>query len=596
MRIRRLTATAAAGLLVLLGVGVGGAAGAGAAAAHAATSPDPRAQIRDLVGAMTLEQQVGQLFVTYVYGDSATTADPAYTTQNHALYGVDTGAQVVDKYHLGGVIYFTWSGNLAGPTQIAALSNGLQQAAGGTPLLISTDQEGGNVTRIGAPLAVSPGNMAIGATFSPADSLAMSHATGAQLKALGIDVDDAPVVDTNTNPANSADGPRSFGDRAVPVSAMSAASVLGYQSAGIAATAKHFPGLGSTSINTDNGIAVTDETRAQFDANDLPPFRDAVAAGVDEIMAAHIVAPSLDPTGAPASLSKPIVTDLLRGTLHYNGVVVTDALSAAALQNVDPPERAVEAVEAGDDQLLMPTNLADAENAVLAAVHSGRLTEQRIDQSVTRILSLKQRLGLLQNSQVDVSKAASSVGTPSQNAVAAKTATDSITLVRNQTGTLPLTENTGKHTLITGWGAGTTQTLTSSIAAHGVTTQRVYTGSNPNPAAIAAAVDAANASDQVVVTTDNAWGDAGQQALVQALLSTGKPITVVSLGGPYDLANFDSAATYVAAYGYQPDTLAALVAMLFGEQPRGHLPVTIHRADDQTQILEPYGTGLGYPR
>ena len=594
MRIRSLTAIAAVGL-----VAASMAAGTTSAASAAAPGSGAAAAIGKLVDGMTLEQKVGQLFATYVYGDSATTTDPAYTTQNQALYGVDNGAQVVAKYHLGSVIYFAWSGNLANPAQIATLSNGLQQSAsdnGGTPLLISTDQEGGNVTRIGAPVAVSPGNMAIGATFSPADSFAMSHATGQQLHALGIDVDDAPVVDTNTNPANTADGPRSFGDRAGPVSAMAAASVLGYETAGVAATAKHFPGLGSTSINTDNGIAISDETRAQFDANDLPPFRAAIAAGVDEIMAAHIVAPSLDPSGAPASLSKPIVTDLLRNQLHYNGVVVTDALSAAALQNVDPAERAVQAVEAGDDQLLMPTNLADAENAVLAAVQSGRLTEARIDQSVTRLLTLKTRLGLFQNSQVDVSKVASSVGTPQQNAVAAKTAADSITLVRNQSSTLPLAEGSGARTLVTGWGAGTTQTLATSIATHGVTTQRVYTGSNPSAALIASAVAAANASDQVVVTTDNAWGDTGQQALVQALLATSKPVTVVSLGGPYDLANFASAPTYVAAYGYQPATLDALVAMLFGGQPRGHLPVTIHRVDDQTKILEPYGKGLGYPR
>jgi len=267
--------------LLLVAIGV-------QATASAAPPPDP---IKARLTQMSLEQKVGQLFATYVYGDSATTPSAADAAQNQSLYGVATGAQVIAKYHLGSVIYFAWSDNVNAPAQIAGLSNGLQQAAAdndGTPLLISTDQEGGNVTRIGAPLAVSPGNMAIGATFSPVDSYNMSRATGQQLKAIGITVDDAPVVDVNTNPANTADGPRSFGDQAVPVSALAAASVLGYQSAKVAATAKHFPGLGSTSINTDNGIAVTDETRAQFERNDLPPFRAAIAAGTDEIMAAHI--------------------------------------------------------------------------------------------------------------------------------------------------------------------------------------------------------------------------------------------------------------------------------------------------------------------
>jgi beta-N-acetylhexosaminidase len=585
MRIRPVLASATTLSLVALGAQT---------AAAAAPPTDP---IAARVAQLTLEQKVGQLFATYVYGASATAPSAADAAANQSLYGVSTGAEVVAKYHLGSVIYFTWSDNLNAPTQIATLSNGLQQAAvdtDGTPLLISTDQEGGNVTRIGAPLAVSPGNMAIGATFSPADSYGMSRATGQQLKALGITVDDAPVVDVNTNPANTADGPRSFGDRAIPVSGLSAASVLGYQSAGVAATAKHFPGLGSTSINTDNGIAVTDETRADFESNDLPPFRAAIAAGTDEIMAAHIVAPSLDPSGAPASLSKPIVTDLLRGQLHYDGVVVTDALSAAALENVEPAERAVRAVEAGDDLLLMPSSLPDAYNAVLAAAHSGRISEARIDESVTRLLKLKQKLGLFNSSQVDVSAVPGSVGTPAQNSAAAAVATHSITLVRNQVGTLPLAADTGAHVLVTGWGLGTTQTLASSIVTHGVTTQRVYTGSAPSPALINAAVTAANTSDDVVVTTNNAWGDTGQQALVKALLATGKPVVVVALGGPYDLAYFDGAPTYVAAYGYQPATLAQLVAVLFGAQPGGHLPVTIHRADDPATVLVPYGTGLQY--
>ena len=559
----------------------------------AAAAPRPADAAQAALAGMTLDQKIGQLFETYVYGASATAPSAADAAQNRALYGVDTPAQVIAKYHLGSVIYFTWTDSLQNPTQIATLSNGLQQAAadaGQPPLLISTDQEGGNVTRIGAPLAVSPGNMAIGATFSPIDSYAMSHVTGEQLAALGINVDDAPVVDVNTNPANTADGPRSFGDRALPVSALAAASVLGYQQAGIAATAKHFPGLGSTSVNTDNGVAVTDETLAEFQRNDLPPFRAAIAAGVDEIMAAHIIAPSLDPSGAPASVSRPIVTGLLRDTLHYHGVVVTDALSAAALESIPTDQRALQAFQAGDDQLLMPEHLGASIDAIRAAVQSGAISQARLDQSVLRILRLKEKLGLFGNAFVDASAAASSVGTPSQLATSARTARDSITLVRN--GALPLMPDTGVKVLVTGWGVGTTSTLASDIAAHGVSVQRIWTGS-PNQAAIDAAVAAAQQSDDVVVTTDNAWGDPTQQALVQQLLATGKPIIVVAVGGPYDLAYFPSAPTFVAAYGYQPPTLTAVADDLFGAQPKGHLPVTI-RTPDGSAVMAAYGTGLHY--
>jgi beta-N-acetylhexosaminidase len=589
MGVPRLIAVAAVGALALSSTAT--------ATAGATAPPRHDNSIQALLAKMTLAEKVGQLFVTYAYGDTATTTAPSYTAQNQALYGVDNGAELVDKYHLGGVIYFSWAGNLANPTQIATLSNGLQSAAAsgnGIPLLISTDQEGGTVTRIGAPLAVSPGNMAIGATFSPLDSFSMSKATGTQLAALGINVDDAPVIDTNTNPANTADGTRAFGDQPAHVAVLGAASIAGYQSAGVAATAKHFPGLGSTSVNTDNGIAVTDQTRADFNRNDLPAFRAAITSGVDEIMAAHIVAPALDPSGTPASLSKPIITGLLRDELGYDGVVVTDALEAAALGNVPPAQRAVQAVLAGDDELLMPTGLQASEDAVLAAVESGQISEARIDQSVTRILELKQKLGLFTSAQVDADQAAARVGTPEQNAIAAKTAADSITLLRNGDHTLPLAPDTGAKTLITGWGSGTTRTLAATIAARGVTTQRVYTGSAPSAAAIAAAVSAATSSDQVILTTNNAWGDAGQQSLAEALVATGKPVVVVALGGPYDLAYLPTVTTFVAAYGYQGVTLNALVATLFGSQPRGQLPVTVRSADGSSDVVARFGTGLHY--
>ena len=577
----------------LLGVGPV----SGRTAAAATSSPQQAtigSEVQAKLASMSLEDKVGQLFFTYVYGDSATTENPTYTQQNQALYGVDNGAQLIAKYHLGGVIYFTWSGNLQTPPQIASLSNGLQQAAmaqePAVPLLISTDQEGGNVTRIGAPAAVSPGNMAIGATFSPTSALRAAAVTGQQLRAMGINEDDAPVVDVNTNPANAADGPRSFGDRAGMVSAMAGAAVTGYQSAGVAATAKHFPGLGSTTINTDNGVAVTDETRAEIMANDIPPFGAAIAAGTDMIMTAHIIAPALDPSGTPASMSKPIVTDLLRRQLGYNGVVVTDALSAAALEAIPPAQRAVEGVEAGDDLLLMPDSLPDSVRAVLDAVRDGAISEQRIDESVTRILTLKDRLGLF----TDPYPTNDAVGTPGQLATMTGIAQASMTLVKNNHSVLPLADGSGKHLLVSGWGASSTQILAAAIATHGVTTQRVYTGSSPGAATIAAAVAAAQQNDLTVATTNNAWGDTGQQSLIKALLATGKPVIVVALGGPYDIAYFDEAPTFLAAYGYQPNSLTGITNSLFGTNPTGRLPVTIPVAGHPDQPLYRWGTGLSY--
>ena len=589
---------AAMTLLAAAGVTLA-AAPAGAATplrAGSAAQPDPG--IGALVSKMTLAEKVGQLFVTYVYGDTASTENPSYVQQNQSLYGVDNGAQLIARYHVGGIIYFNWTGSENSPAQIAGLSNGLQQAAAsqplGIPLEISTDQEGGIVNRIGAPAAVSPGNMAIGATFAPDEAQRMARVSGQQLRAMGLNADDAPVVDVNTNPQNTTDGARSFGDHPAVVSGFGAAAVGGYQAAGVAATAKHFPGLGDTSVNTDLGVAVNNETRQQIYARDIPPFRAAIAAGTGMVMAGHVIVPALDPSNLPASLSEPIVTGILRDQLGFNGVVITDSLGAGALANVPADQVILDAIKAGDDQLLMPQNLASAEQTVMTAVQDGTISEARLDASVTRILALKAHLGLFGNPYTTQQAVKAQVGNPAQLATAAGVAQRSITLLKNQGGTLPLRPGSGKHVLVTGWGFSSTKTLANDLAGHGVSTSVAYTGSGPSSAAIDSAVAAAKQSDVVVATTFDAWGDAGQQTLVQDLVATGKPVIVVALDTPYDAAYVTAAPAFLGAYGYQPDTLTAVADTIFGTSPSGRLPVNVPAAGQSAQVLYPYGSGLSY--
>jgi beta-N-acetylhexosaminidase len=524
---------------------------------------------------MTLAEKVGQMVVSYVYGDSATAPSAADAAANQKALGVGTGAEAVAKYHLGGVIYFTWSHNLNSPAQIAALSNGLQAAAmadTGIPLQVSTDQEGGVVNRIGAPLAVSPGNMALGATFDPRTAERVAKVSGAELKALGINVVDAPVVDVNTNPLNSADGVRAFSDRTRHVDDFTRSAIKGYRDSEIGTQAKHFPGLGDTTVNTDNGVAITNETRQQIMTTHVPPFKAAIAAGATSIMAAHIIAPALDPTNSPASLSKPIITGLLRNTLHFDGVVVTDALEAAALADYTDQQIVLDAVNAGVDQLLMPRNVPLAVQTLLDAVAAGTISERRIDRSVRRILKTKTFSPYVPEQPT--------VGTPEHLATMADAAAHSITVLRP--GSLPL--QAGQNVLVTGWGVSTTTNLANALGA-----TRLYTGS-PSDAVIAQAVAAAGQADVTVVTTYNAWSDVTQQRLVAALLATGKPIVVAAVGAPYDIAYFPDAPTYVAAYGYQPVSVTALAAVLQGRAPAtGRLPVTIAG-------LFPYGSGLSERR
>ena len=531
----------------------------------------------DRLASLTLAEKIGQMVVAYIYGDSADTVTEADAAANRAMFGADvsTGAQAVAKHHLGGVIYFTWSRNLTSPPQIAALSNGLQRAAladTGIPLQISTDQEGGSVNRIGAPLAVSPGNMAVGATFDPRTAYDAAEVSGTELRALGITVVHAPVVDVNTNPRNAADGVRAFGDRTGPVGVFGVAAERGYRAAGIGTTAKHFPGLGDTTVNTDNGVAVTDETRAQIMATHVPPFRAAIAAGAPSIMAAHIVAPALDESGRPASLSRPVITGLLREKLGFDGVVVTDALEAAALNDFTDEQVILDAVRAGVDQLLMPRDVPGAIRILTEAVESGVISERRIDQSVRRILKTKTRSPYVSEPPV--------VGTAPHRATMARIAARSITTLR--AAALPL--RPAQRVLVTGWGVSTTTNLAAALGA-----TRFYTGS-PTDAVIAQAVAAAESADVTVVVTSDAWGDVTQQRLVAALLAAGRPVVVAAVGGPYDIAYLPRVDTYVCAYGHQPASIAALADVLTGRaRATGRLPVTI-------EGLFPYGSGLSESR
>jgi beta-glucosidase-like glycosyl hydrolase len=549
---------------------------------------------------MTLEEKVGQLFVTYAYGATATTADP----RNVTAYGVATPAEVVAKYRLGGVIYFAWTDSVANPPQIAALSNGLQQTSLGVgqkvsvPLLISTDQEHGVVFRVGPPATQFAGAMALGAGRSTTDAREAAAIAGAELRAVGVNQDYAPVADVNVNALNPVIGVRSFSSDPELVARLTAAQVEGYQTGGgIASCAKHFPGHGDTATDSHTGLPTIDHTREEWERIDAPPFRAAIAAGIDSIMTAHIVVPSLDPSGDPATLSKPIMTGILREELGYDGVVVTDSLGMAGVrQKYGDAEVPVLALEAGVDQLLMPPRMDIAYNAVLDAVRSGRISEKRLDQSVYRVLRRKHLNGLVDQPMVDVAAVPSVVGTPKHYAAAQRISDRSTTLVKN--ALLPLSK-TARTILVTGYGVASTQTLANRLTARGATTTVRQTGATPTDAAITGAVAAAQTHDLTVVLTMKAWDtlvtdkQAKQQKLVKQLLATGKPVIVVAVRDPYDIAYFTAAPTYLATYSYADVSMESLAKVLYGEiAPAGKLPVDIPVAGDPSVTLYPFGHGL----
>ncbi|TMR07033.1 beta-N-acetylhexosaminidase [Nonomuraea turkmeniaca] len=355
--------------------------------AQSQAQPDPVARV---LSKMSVEEKVGQLFMPVLYGTSADTA----SGENQARYTAQTPAKVIAKYHLGGVILFPQ--NVKSVGQVVDLTNGLQRASKQVSLLIGTDQENGLVSRMSAIMTDFPGASRIGATKDTDLSRAVAEATGEELRSLGVNLDFAPVADVNVNPNNPVIGARAFGKDPKLVAKMVAAAVKGFADAKVAATAKHFPGHGDTTVDSHTGLPVIKHSKAEWERIDAPPFKAAIDAGVDAVMSAHIVFPKLDSSGDPATLSKPILTGLLREKLGFKGVISTDALNMAGVrQKYNDGEIAVRAVLAGADLLLMPNDLPKAYQAVLAAVKSGRITKERLDQSVTRLLTLKQAKGLL---------------------------------------------------------------------------------------------------------------------------------------------------------------------------------------------------------
>nr|WP_307870690.1 glycoside hydrolase family 3 protein [Saccharopolyspora endophytica] len=561
---------------------------------------EPRARTADeLLREMTLEEKVGQLFVTYAYGRTADTPDPV----NREEFGVDTPAQVVQKYHLGGIIHFTWSNSLYEPKQIAELSNGLQTAATSSgaqvPLLISTDQEQGQVTRITEPVTQLPGNMALGAGRSPQDAERAAAITGQELRAMGLNMNFAPSGDVNVNPANPVIGVRSFSSDPTLAAQFTAAQVRGYEDAqaageGVSASVKHFPGHGDTNTDSHTALPVIEHDRQQWEQLDAPPFKEAIAANTDSVMSAHIVVPKLDDSGQPATLAPKVLTGMLRQELGYQGVVFTDSLQMEGVRQQHPDsEIPVLALQAGADVMLMPQNLQVAIDGVIAAVHDGRLTEQRIDESVSRVLKLKEGRGVLANPFVDVSEVDSIVGNQQHLADAQRITDRSTTLLRNDAA-LPL-KSPGK-VFVTGASEKGTQALSDSVRARGPQSSALATGTKPTQEQIGQAVEQAKAHDVAVVLTSAAWNpdNAGQLDLVRALQATGKPVVAVAVRDPYDAAHVDVPA-WIASYSDKPVAMESVAKVLFGETtPAGKLPVPVPEPGKPGTDRYPFGFGLAW--
>ncbi|WP_105615970.1 glycoside hydrolase family 3 protein [Vallitalea okinawensis] len=345
-------------------------------------------EVEELINGMSLEEKVGQMFMLAFRQDQL--GQPLTLITEEVLH-------TVLNYYIGGVILF--SENIHTPEQTKELIDDLQVTSK-LPLFIAVDEEGGQVSRIGNNPAMQVPRLLnsglIGRLGDPQKAFETGSILGAYLSELGFNLDFAPVADVNTNPNNPVIGERAFGTDPLLVGTMVAEEVKGMQEQGILATLKHFPGHGDTNSDSHMDQVEVDHDLDRLEKVEWLPFEVGIKAGVHMIMVGHIKTPNATKDNLPASLSPTMVTEHLRGNLGFDQVVITDALEMGAISNYySSSEAAILAVEAGVDILLMPLDFPEAYNGVIEAVKNGRITEERIDESLMRILSLKYSEGII---------------------------------------------------------------------------------------------------------------------------------------------------------------------------------------------------------
>lgn len=518
---------------------------------------------------LTLEQSIWQKILVSFKG-----RDPSPT-----LIGA------LRRRAVGGITLFRHE-NIDSPEQVRRLTAGLQAAAlagGNPPLLIAADQEGGQLMAVGDGATPFPGNMALGAANSEDLARRNGAAIGLELRAMGINTDYAPVCDVNLNPGNSVVGIRSFGDDPALVGRMAAAFTQGLQSAGVAATAKHFPGHGDTAVDSHYAVPVITHEVELLRSVDLPPFHDAIHAGVKMVMTAHVALPGFNGgSHLPATLSPAVLKGLLRTELGFDGLIATDALDMLAIQQgagltID----AIAALAAGVDLLLFnhePGEIASTYQGMLQAVERGLLPAEDVFASAQKVLALKDWLAFFEAPPLSV------VGCADHRRLAFDTARAAQTLVHDRAARLPLRLSPATRLAAVmpipadltpaDTSSTVTPTLARAIRRYHPQVEEVLIPLNPSTTDAAATIEQLSAYDLVIFGTINAGAHPGQAAIVNGLLQRSVPLITVALRIPYDLAAYPAAPTYICTYGILEPSMDALAMGLWGQTTfPGKLPV-----------------------
>jgi beta-N-acetylhexosaminidase len=550
--------------------------------------------------------RAAQLVWPQVFGDFSPTQTASW----------DRVARFIATEHVGGFVM-----SIGSPMETAAKINAMQRLSP-VPLMFGSDYESGagsrshggfyvpNAIDLGGA-TVFPRQMALGATRDSALAYEQGRITAIEGRALGIQIAFAPVLDVNNNPKNPVIGARSFGEDPELVARLGTAVIRGLQDNGMLSTAKHFPGHGDTEQNSHLSITTVNAPRSRLDSVELVPFRRAVAAGVTAIMTFHGVVPALDTAPRPATLSPVVMQGLLRHDMHFGGLLITDALdmngvlarvrpsaNQATVVNgvygaIDSPglaEVVKQAVDAGNDVLLMPLDVPTAIDAVVQGVQEGRFTQARVDSSVRKILALKFQSGLAQRREADLDHIRSIVGIPQHLEVADRIAERSITLARDSLHLVPFLPAAGQPrarvlsvTLATRADLAAGVTFDQELRQAADVRSLWVDAANPS-ASLSQLLSASDSVDDVVIGSYLAQGTtvADPNAadpvidMFRSVLQRHNRTVVVAFGNPYLLQQVPFVSSYVVAWsGYAPSQRAAARALTAKADISGRLPISI---------------------
>jgi len=538
-------------------------------------TPEQRAA-QALMKPMSLRDKVAQLVIVVANGDVYSTKSPDYEKYRHWVADLRVGGIIINNASQNGLV------RNAEPHALAVFLNQMQRLAK-TPLLVSSDFERAASMRVTGGTRF-PHSMAFGAAGDLAATKYEGLIAAREARALGIHWIFAPVADVNNNPLNPIINLRSYGEDPEQVSRQVAAFIEGAHSdpgSRVLLSAKHFPGHGDTDVDSHLGLPRLEVPRERLDAMELKPFERAIALGVDSIMTAHIAVPALEPSGMPATVSPKVLTDLLRNELKFKGLIVTDSMAMQGMSMLfDSGEGSVRSVIAGADVLLMPPDPEKAIRAVVGAVEDGRISRQRLDQSVTRILAAKISLGLNKKKLVNLDTISDVLDSPESTEKAQAVADHAVTLIRNDRGVLPLAANSRPCLIVI------TELRISQFGQRAI---QEFRRRAPNSKIISidtalplAALEATTGDTSACSTTVAASFAAVSADLrdvkpfLEKLSRGSVPLVLLPFENPYLITSIPTAAAYFTPFSSSLPSEIAAVKALFGDIPiTGHTPVTI---------------------